>query len=127
MHKRTDVRTPERMGDETTFESTDQERVPTAYFVPAEQKAAVELLRAHGIALERVATRRDAAARGVPRRVDSTTTPKPFENHQERTVTGSYAPVERAGAGRRLSRGDDAARWRDWPSTCSSRARTTAW
>ena len=46
MHKRTSVRTPEPMADETTFASTDQERVPAAYFVPAEQKAAVELLRA---------------------------------------------------------------------------------
>ena len=54
-------------------------------------------------------------------------TPKPFENHQERTVTGAYGRGRARGAGRRLPRGDDAARWRGWPSTCSSRARTTAW
>ena len=94
MHKRTNVRTPEPMADETTFASTDQERVPAAYFVPAEQKAAVELLRAHGITLERVAT-----AATLPLEeftvAESTTTPKPFENHQERTVTGAWAAVER--------------------------------
>ncbi|MGE0360901.1 MAG: M14 family metallopeptidase [Vicinamibacterales bacterium] len=94
IHRRADVKTAERMADETTFESTDQERVPAAYFVPAEQKAAVELLRAHGITLERV-----AVAQTLPLEEftvsGSTTTPKPFENHQERTVTGSYAPVER--------------------------------
>jgi hypothetical protein len=95
MHKRTNVRTPEQMADETTFESTDQERVPAAYFVPADQKASVELLRAHGITLEAV-----GAATTVPLEEfevgESTTTPKPFENHQERTVTGRYVPVERA-------------------------------
>jgi hypothetical protein len=94
MHKRTNVRTPESMADETTFASTDQERVPSAYFVPAEQKAAVELLRAHGIVLERV-----DAARTLPLEefevAETTTTPKPFENHQERTVTGRYVTVER--------------------------------
>ena len=94
MHKRTGVRTAEPMADETTFASTDQERVPTAYFVPAEQKVAVELLRAHGIALERL-----PAAPALPLEEfevgESTTPPKPFENHQERTVTGRYLPVER--------------------------------
>ena len=94
MHKRTSVRTPEPMADETTFASTDQERVPAAYIVPAEQKAAVELLRAHGITLERIAT-----AATLPLEeftvAESTTTPKPFENHQERTVTGAWAAVER--------------------------------
>ena len=94
MHKRTSVRTPEPMADETTFVSTDQERVPAAYIVPADQKAAVELLRAHGIALERIGT-----AATLPLEeftvAESTTTPKPFENHQERTVTGTWAAVER--------------------------------
>lgn len=39
IHKRANVVKPERMADETTFESTDRERVPAAYFVPADQKA----------------------------------------------------------------------------------------
>src|SRR5262245_4834174 len=42
MHKRADVRKPEQMWEEATFESTESERVPTAYFVPASEKAAIE-------------------------------------------------------------------------------------
>ncbi|MGD9902176.1 MAG: M14 family metallopeptidase [Vicinamibacterales bacterium] len=94
MHKRTNARTPEQMADETTFASTDRERVPAAYYVPAEQKAAVELLRAHGITLERVATAQTLQLEEFTV-AESTTTPKPFENHQERTVTGRYGAVDR--------------------------------
>ena len=49
MHKRLDVRKPEPMWDETTFASTDSERVPAAYIVPASEKAVLERLRAHGV------------------------------------------------------------------------------
>ncbi len=95
MHKRLDVRKPERMWDETTFEATETERVPSAYFVPAEEKAAVERLRAHGIVLERVT---QAATLPLEEfQIASTeVTPQPFENHQERTVTGKYSAVDRA-------------------------------
>ncbi len=47
-----------------------------AYFVPAEQKVALDRLRAHGIQLERL-------------------TAQAFENHQERTVRGTWVPVDR--------------------------------
>ena len=53
MHKRVDVRRPEPMWDEGGFESTESERVPRAYYVPAAEKLAIERLRAHGIVLER--------------------------------------------------------------------------
>jgi hypothetical protein len=95
MHKRVDVRKPERMWEETTFEATETERVPSAYYVPADEKLAIERLRAHGITLERV-----TGAATLPLeefQIASTdTTAKPFEGHQERTVTGKYAAVERA-------------------------------
>ena len=52
MHKRLDVRKPEPMWDETTFASTDSERVPSAYIVPASEKAVLERLRAHGVKVE---------------------------------------------------------------------------
>jgi Zinc carboxypeptidase len=93
MHKRADVRRPESMWEEATFESTESERVPRAYYVPAEEKVAVERLRAHGILLERV---EQAATLPLEEfRIASTeTTPQAFENHQERTVTGEYGPVE---------------------------------
>ena len=82
------------MWEEATFEATERERVPSAYYVPAEEKLAIERLRAHGIVLERL-----NAAATVPLeefQIASTdATAKPFEGHQERTVTGKYAAVER--------------------------------
>lgn len=94
MHKRADVVRPEPMADLTTFTSTDRERVPTAYFVPADQKTAVERLQAHGIRLERL-----GAPLGGPLEefvvATSVTTPRAFEDHQERTVTGTWTAVER--------------------------------
>lgn len=94
MHKRLDVRKPEKMWDETTFESTESERVPTAYFVMPEQKAAIQMLRAHGIVVEPV---KAAIAMAVEefQITSSDTTAKPFEGHQERTLVGKYVPVER--------------------------------
>jgi hypothetical protein len=95
MHKRTDVRKPERMWEDATFESTDADRVPNAYFVPAEEKVAIERLRAHGITIERVAQANPAPVEEF--QIASTeVAAQPFENHQERTVTGKWAASERA-------------------------------
>jgi hypothetical protein len=69
MHKRLDVRKPERMWEEASFETTESERVPSAYFVLAEEKLAIERLRAHGIGLERLPSRH-RPGRGVPDRLD---------------------------------------------------------
>jgi hypothetical protein len=95
MHKRLDVRKPERMWEEATFEATETERVPTAYFVPATEKLAIERLRAHGIVLEPVT---QAATLPLEEYQIASTevTPQAFEGHQERTVTGKYAAVDRA-------------------------------
>jgi hypothetical protein len=94
MHKRVDVRKPEKMWEEAAFEATETEHMPTAYFVPAEEKLAIERLRAHGIVLERVAQPTALAVEEF--QIASTeVTPQAFENHQERTVTGKYAPVDR--------------------------------
>ena len=93
MHKRLDVRKPEPMWDETTFASTDSERVPSAYIVPATEKAVLERLRAHGVKVEPL------GAGGAPaveefRVAGTSVTERAFENHQERTVTGEWAPAE---------------------------------
>ena len=94
MHKRIDVRKPEQMWEEATFESTEQERVPTAYFVPASEKAAIERLRAHGIVLEPV-----PQATTVPieefQIASTEVAAQAFENHQERTVSGKWVAAER--------------------------------
>jgi hypothetical protein len=94
MHKRLDVKKPERMWDETTFESTDSERVPTAYYIMQEQKVAIERLRAHAIVLERVASATKMAVEEF-QIAGSQTAAQAFEGHQERTVTGKYVPAER--------------------------------
>jgi len=94
MHKRLDVRKPEPMWDETTFASTDSERVPTAYIVPAGEKAVLERLRAHGVRVEPMGT--GAAPALEEFRIAATSVAeRAFESHQERTVTGEWAPVER--------------------------------
>ena len=54
MLRRLDVRKPERMWFEGTFESIESERVPAAYYVPAELRASIERLEAHGIRMERL-------------------------------------------------------------------------
>ena len=65
--------------------------MPTAYFVPPRKRRAIERLRAHGIVLEPVP---QAATLSLEEfQIASTeVTPQAFENHQERTVTGQYAP-----------------------------------
>src|SRR5262249_56904182 len=54
MLRRLDVRKPERMWLENSFESTESERVPSAYYIPAALTAVIERLRAHGIRFERL-------------------------------------------------------------------------
>jgi hypothetical protein len=95
MLRRLEVRKPEQMWLETTFESTESERVPTAYYIPASLSAVVERLRAHGIRLERLD--QPATLPLEEFRIESTQlAAQTFERHQVRTVTGRYEPVERA-------------------------------
>jgi hypothetical protein len=95
MLRRLDARKPEQMWLETTFESTESERVPSAYYVPASLTSVIERLRAHGIRMERLdqpVTISLEEFRIAATRVAAQT----FEKHQERTVTGKYEPIERA-------------------------------
>jgi hypothetical protein len=89
MLRRLDVRRPEMMPDYTTFEGTEYERVPVAYFIPASQAAAIERLAAHGI---RTTTLAQPLRVPVQRfRIDSTwTTAREFQGHKERQVTGRW-------------------------------------
>jgi hypothetical protein len=94
MNLRTDVRKPEKMADYLTFAGTEPERVPSAYFVPAGLADALDRLRAHGVRMTPVAT---AATVPVEEfRIDSSTTAAtPFQNHNERTLTGAWVPAQR--------------------------------
>jgi hypothetical protein len=94
MLRRLDVRKPEQMWLETGFESTESERVPSTYYVPAELTSVLERLRAHGIRLERLDE--PAAISLEEFRIESSqVAAQTFERHQERTVTGRYEAVER--------------------------------
>ncbi len=92
MRLRRDVRRAERMADYTTFEGTDFERAPAAYFVPASLGTVVERLEAHGVATTRLAAPRVMALERF--RIDSTwTAPREFQGHRERTVRGAWEPA----------------------------------
>jgi len=94
MLRRLDVRKPEQMWLESTFESTESERVPSAYYIPAVLTAAIERLRAHGIRLASLDQSTTVPLEEF--RIDSTqVAAQTFESHQERTVTGKYQVIER--------------------------------
>jgi zinc carboxypeptidase len=94
MLRRLDVRKPEQMWLQTTFESTESERVPSSYYVPASLISVIERLRAHGIRMERLDQPVMISLEEF--RIETTqVTAQTFEKHQERTVTGKYEPIER--------------------------------
>src|SRR5262245_2955721 len=93
MLRRLDVRKPEQMWLENTFESTESERVPSAYYIPASLVVVIERLRAHGIRLETLD--QPATLPLEEFRIESSQlAAQTFERHQERTVTGKYEPIE---------------------------------
>ena len=94
MLRRLDVRTPEQMWLDAGFESTESERVPSAYYIPSALTAVVERLKDHGIRFEQI--NRQATLRLEEFRIETTQVAQQmFEGHQARTVTGAYQPVER--------------------------------
>ena len=94
MLRRLDVRQPEPMWFEGTFESIEAERVPSAYYVPAQLKTALERLQAHGIRMERLS--RAAVLEVEEFQIASNqAAAQAFEKHQERSVTGKYEAVRR--------------------------------
>jgi hypothetical protein len=91
--QRLDTRKPEMMYEYGTFEATETERVPRAYYIPATLDAVVDRLEAHGIKLSRLDAGRTLELERF--RIDNTTVePQPFQNHQERAVEGAYEPAE---------------------------------
>jgi hypothetical protein len=94
MHLRTAASIPERMAEYGSFRGAEPERVPTAYFVPANLSAAIDRLRAHGITLEPV--KASATIDAETFRIESReAAAKPFQNHHERTLTGRWVPAQR--------------------------------
>jgi hypothetical protein len=94
MLRRLDVRKPEQMWLDTTFESTESERVPSAYYVPASLASVIDRLRTHGIRMERLDQPLTVSLEEF-RIATTQAAAQVFEKHQERSVTGQYEPVER--------------------------------
>ena len=93
MLRRLDVRQPETMTDFSTFEGAGFERVPRAYFIPADLTTVIERLEAHGIRTSRL--ERPLTLQVERFRVDSTwVAERAFQNHRERTVIGAYEPAQ---------------------------------
>ena len=98
MHLRKDVKKPEQMADYLTFKGTEPERVPASYYVPPALKDAVDRLTAHGIVMTPLKTATKVAVEEF--RIDgSETAPKPFQNHNERTLTGAWVAARTRDAG----------------------------
>lgn len=94
MHLRKDVKKPEKMAEYGTFKAAETERVPAAYFVPPQLTGVVDRLRAHGVVstpLDRATT----VAVDEFRIESSQTATKPFQGHNERTLTGAWVASER--------------------------------
>jgi hypothetical protein len=93
MNRRRNVVRPEMMVDRLWFEPTLTEDVPSQYFVPANAKAALDILRAHGVMLRAVTT----PVTGVEEFAIATNTTRPggaeMGPHLLRTLTGSWQPA----------------------------------
>ena len=86
---RTGVQRPERVYEYGTFRPTLRERVPAAYYVPAESQAALTKLEQHGVQTIRLA--RDTTLALERFVIDSTAVAeREFQRHRERTIEGRW-------------------------------------
>ncbi len=84
---------PVLMRDGGTFEATETETVPGGYFIPPTERQAINKLRIHGVLMDEL----DEEVTLPGQRfviTSSTTAPRPFQNHNERTVEGSWEAAE---------------------------------
>jgi zinc carboxypeptidase len=94
MHLRKDVKIPEKMAEYGAFKGTESARVPTAYFVPPALTDVVERLRMHGVTA--MPLNRATKVSVEEFRIEtSEAAARPFQNHNERTLTGSWQAAER--------------------------------
>ena len=94
MNLRKDVKKPEMMADYLTFAGLEPERVPSAYFIPSVLTDAIDRLKMHGLVLTPLSKPTSMDLEEF--RIDSSTTAtSAFQNHNERTLTGAWAPAKR--------------------------------
>jgi hypothetical protein len=94
MHRRADVKKPERMAEYGTFKPTLTERVPSAYYVPAELTDALDRLRAHGIRMSPLAAAETVQVEEF-RIQGNEVAANEFQKHRERSLMGTWLGVER--------------------------------
>ncbi len=94
MNRRVNVSKPEQMIDRLWFEPTKTEDVPTEYYVPESATASLELLRAHGVQMRRLAK----PVTGVEQFGITSNTQRPANaasidtgSHALRTLDGAWA------------------------------------
>lgn len=94
MLRRTDVVAPQRMREFVSFQATETERVPPAYFLPAALGDLRIRLESHGV---RTLVLEEARTQEVEEFVvDSVTTSgREYQGHFEQDVTGAYRTVTR--------------------------------
>jgi Zinc carboxypeptidase len=94
MNRRSDVVKPEKMPEYGTFKATETERVPAAYYVPAQLTKAIENLRAHGIVMTPLKTAQTVQIEQFTIET-SKLSERAFEGHNERTLTGSWGLADK--------------------------------
>lgn len=91
--RRKNVSTPEKMYEYGTFEATETITAPEAYYIPASQSKAIELLEAHGIRFEKLSSEQLLKVERF--RIDSTKlAARPFQGHEQLTLFGAYEKSE---------------------------------
>lgn len=84
---------PVMMRDGGTFEATETETVPGAYFIPATERDAINKLRIHGVVME--ALDEEVTLAGERFAITSSTAAqRTFQGHNERTLEGSWEAAE---------------------------------
>ena len=92
MFRRRNASVPTRIAEYGTFRATESALAPEAYYVLPEAEDVIERLEAHGVTVVRYAAARQVTAEAFV--VDSTTSaPREFQGHRERTVWGRWVPV----------------------------------
>ena len=93
MERRADVKRPERMPEYGTFKATETERVPAAYYVPANLTKVVQHLQTHGI--KATPLTRATSVQVEEFQISASEVGREFEKHKERTLKGAWVAAER--------------------------------
>jgi hypothetical protein len=95
MQRRVDgVRNPEQVADYSTFRSTESTRVPSFYYIPPSLAVPLERLAAHGVRMTALLQPEKAQVEEF-QITGSAAAPRPFQGHNERTLTGTWVSAER--------------------------------